>query len=178
MREVAGPDVDIMVDALWGLTPFRGVRTARALGELDYYWLEEPVREGDWKGLADAKAVHAVPIAAGERISRVGMVHQLVPHVDHAILDAMHLGGVTQFMRAAAILDTANLPVSAHSNPELHVHLLGALRTGDYVEYMPWWEPLYREPLVFKNGALVLSDKPGLGLELDEASVNRFSVAL
>lgn len=178
LRKVVGPEVDLMVDALWGMSPFRGVQTARALGELGYYWLEEPVREGDWQGLADAKAVHAVPIAAGERISRLGSAAQLVPHVDHAILDGMHLGGVTPFMKAAAVLDIANLPISAHSNPELHVHLLGALRTGNYIEYMPWWEPLYKEPLAFKDGALQLTDKPGLGLELDEAAVKRFGAGL
>ena len=176
LRKVVGPEVDLMVDALWGMTPFRGVQPAGARGELGFYWPEEPVREGDWQGLADAKAVHAVPIAAGERISRLGMAAQLAPHVDHAILDGMHLGGITPFMKAAAVLDIPNLPVSAHSNPELHVHLLGALRTGAYVEYMPWWEPLYQEPLAFENGALQLTDKPGLGLELDEAAVKRFGI--
>jgi len=176
VREAVGPDVDLMVDALWGMTPFRGVQTARALGELGYYWLEEPVREGDWQGLADARAVQAVPIAAGERISRPAMVFDLVPRVHHAILDAMHLGGVTPFARAAAILDVHNLPISAHSNPELHVHLLGALRTGNYIEYMPWWSALYQEPLQPVNGRLILTDKPGLGLELDEAAVSRFTV--
>lgn len=176
LREVVGPDVDLMVDALWGMTPFRGVQTARALGELGYYWFEEPVREGDWQGLADARAAQAVPIAAGERISRLTSVHELVPRVHHAILDGMHLGGITPFMKAAAILDAHNLPISSHSNPELHMHLLGALRTGNYVEYMAWWAPIYREPPVPVDGRLLLTDKPGLGLELDEDAMQRFAV--
>ncbi|GAA4341454.1 enolase C-terminal domain-like protein [Pigmentiphaga soli] len=177
VRRVVGPDVRLMVDALWGLTPFRGVQTARALGELGYYWLEEPVREGDWQGLADARAVHAVPIAAGERISRLQALHQLPGRVDHAILDGMHLGGVTPWAKAAAVMDVADLPVSAHSNPELHAHLLGAVRTGAYVEYMPWWRPLYQDPPQPVNGVITLGDRPGLGLELDEQAVRRFAVA-
>jgi L-alanine-DL-glutamate epimerase-like enolase superfamily enzyme len=71
VRDTVGPDVAIMVDALWGMTATEGVRMARGLGELDYAWFEEPVREGDFAGMARVRDVQALPIAGGERISHL-----------------------------------------------------------------------------------------------------------
>ena len=176
VRQAAGAEATIMVDALWGLTADHGVRMARALGELDYAWLEEPVREGDFTGLARVRAEQALPIAAGERISRVAGVAELAPAVDHAILDAHHLGGITPWLKAAAAIDTHNLPLSAHSHPFVHMHLLAAARTGAWVEYMPWWDAIFVDPPQPRDGMLHLTDRPGLGLELDEGAIGRLAV--
>lgn len=176
VREVVGPDVDILVDALWGSTATEGVEMARMLGELGYAWLEEPVREGDFGGLAHVRAAQALPIAAGERISRMALLEQLMPAIDHCILDAHHLGGITPWMKAAMALDARNLPISTHSHPFVHMHVLASVRTGAWVEYMPWWDVLFTNPPQPIDGAFHLSDAPGLGLELDEAALRRFAV--
>ena len=177
MRDAVGPDVAIMVDALWGLSATEGVRMARALGELDYTWLEEPVREGDFVGLSRVRDVQALPIAGGERISRVAGVAALLPAVDHVILDAHHLGGITPWLKAAAIVENANLPISAHSHPAVHAHLLAGKRTGAWIEYMPWWNVLFVEPPIPRDGMLHMTSKPGLGLDLDAQAVTRYSVS-
>ncbi len=176
VRRVVGPNVNIMVDALWGSTVDEGIRMAHALAELDYVWLEEPVRENDFEGLKRVRAEQALPIAAGERISRVEHVAALLPAVDHPILDAHHLGGVTPWLKAAAIVETANRPVSAHSHPFVHMHLLAAVRAGAWIEYMPWWDAIFVDPPTPREGKLVMSEKPGLGLTLDEEAVRRFEV--
>ncbi len=176
VRKVVGPDVAILVDALWGSTATEGVAMARMLGELDYAWLEEPVREGDFGGLAHVRAAQALPIAAGERISRTALLNDMLPAVDHVILDAHHLGGVTPWMKAATIVETHNLPISTHSHPLVHMHLLASVRTGAWVEYMPWWDVLFSNPPQPRDGALPLGDAPGLGLELDEDAIRRFAV--
>jgi L-alanine-DL-glutamate epimerase-like enolase superfamily enzyme len=176
VREAVGPEVALMVDALWGLSPMHGVRMARMLGELDYAWLEEPVREGDFAGLAQVRAERALPIAAGERISRVQHLEQLIPCVDHAILDMVHLGGITPWQRAAAALETANLPISSHSYSVVNTHLIASLRTGAWVEHMDWWDELFVDPPQVVDGAVRMSRAPGLGLTLDEAAVRRLAV--
>lgn len=177
VREVAGADAAIMVDALWGLTATEGMRMAVALGELGYAWLEEPVREGDLAGIARVRDVQALPIAGGERVSRVGGVPAQIAAVDHVILDAHHLGGITPWLKAAAMVENANLPLSAHSHPVIHMHLLAGKRMGAWIEYMPWWNMLFEEPPLPRDGYLHLTDKPGLGLALDERAVARFAVA-
>lgn len=171
VREAVGPDVEIMVDALWGCTPLEGVRLARALAELNFTWLEEPVREGDFAGLAQIKAENALPIAAGERISRLDMFDDLIPAIDHAIIDVSHLGGITQSVRAMALLDVRNLPISTHSYPLISMHVVAAARTGAWVEFMDWWHPVFKDAPVPVDGYLHLPEKPGLGLEIDEAYV-------
>ena len=176
VREAVGPGVSVMVDALWGSTPQQGVEMARMLGELGYAWLEEPVREGDFAGLAHVRETRALPIAAGERISRVQQVAQLVPCVDHAILDMVHLGGITPFVLAASVLEVANLPISSHSYSLINAHLIAALRTGAWVEHMDWWDELFIDPPIPRDGALDMGPAPGIGLRLDEAAVRRFEV--
>lgn len=176
LRTAVGPDAIIMVDALWGLSRDEGVRMARGLAELDYAWLEEPVREGDLTGLGRVRAEQALPIAAGERVSRVAGIAALADAVDHVILDAHHLGGITPWLKAAAAIETYNLPLSAHSHPVVHMHLLAAVRTGAWIEFMPWWDTLFIDPPQPRDGMLHLSDQPGLGLELDEAAISRFTV--
>jgi L-alanine-DL-glutamate epimerase-like enolase superfamily enzyme len=177
VRRTVGDRVDIMVDALWGLSAQEGVRLARGLGELDYTWLEEPVREGDFLGLGKVRAENALPVAAGERISRVAQLEQLIPVVDHVILDAVHLGGITPWLRAAAVLEQHNLPISAHAHPYLHMHLLASTRCGAWVEYMPWTEVIFVDPPAPKDGFIEPGDRPGLGLELDAKAVRKFTVA-
>ena len=176
VRDTVGPDIHIMVDALWGCTGIEGVQMARGLGELGYTWLEEPVREGDFEGLAKVRAAQALPIAAGERISRVAHLETLVPCVDHVILDTLHLGGFTPWLKAVAALDTHNLPISAHGNPYLHTHLLASVRTGAWIEFMPWLDELFVDPPAPRNGMMALGNKPGLGLELNEATIRKFEV--
>ena len=176
VREAAGPEASLLVDALWGLTPMQGVKMARMLGELDYAWLEEPVREGDFAGIAHVREARALPIAAGERISRVQQVAELIPCVDHAILDMVHLGGITPFQLAAAQLEVANLPISSHSYSVVNAHLIAALRTGAWVEHMDWWDELFVDPPTPKDGYLHMTDPPGLGLTLDEKAIKKFAV--
>ena len=96
------------------------------------------------------------------------MIAQLAPAVDHAILDVSHLGGITQAMKAAAALDVLNIPVSTHSYNVISMHLLGGIRTGAWLEYMDWWNPLFTNAPEPVNGYLQLPEGPGLGLELNE----------
>lgn len=176
VRDIVGPDVALMVDALWGLSVNQGIRMAHMLGELDYAWLEEPVREGDFGGLAQVRAAQALPIAAGERISRYNQLKELMPGINHAILDAHHLGGITPWLRAAHLLESHNIPISAHSHPLTHMHLLASNRCGAWVEYMPWWDVLFEDPPQPINGVFEMSDKPGLGLTLNAANIKRFEI--
>ena len=88
-------------------------------------------------------------------------VAALLPCVDHVILDAHHLGGITPWLKAAAIVEAANLPISAHSHPLVHVHLLAAKRMGAWLEYMPWWDMLFVDPPQPQDGVMQMSARAG-----------------
>lgn len=178
LRRAVGPDVKIMTDVLWAQRPDEAIRLARAMAdsEADLFWFEEPVRDGDWAGLRRVRDQALLTVAGGERVSTLAQVHALADSVDHAILDVHHIGGITPWLKAAALLDAADLPISVHIVPEVQAHLVAAQRTGAWVEYMPWWDALYEEPLRAAGGRLTLSDKPGLGLAVSQTALRRLRV--
>ncbi|MDF1792702.1 MAG: mandelate racemase/muconate lactonizing enzyme family protein [Thalassobaculaceae bacterium] len=179
LRRAVGPDVKIMTDVLWASRPDEAIRLARAMrdSEADLFWFEEPVRDGNWDGLRRVRDANVITVAAGERISTPAQAHELVESVDHAILDVHHIGGITPWLQAAAILDAADLPISVHIVPEVQAHLVAAQRTGGWVEYMHWWDPIYEEPLQAHNGRLTLSEKPGLGVEPSPEALRKLRIA-
>ncbi len=178
LRRAVGPDVKIMTDVLWAARADEAIRLARAMteSEADLFWFEEPVRDGDWSGLARVREQALLTVAGGERVSSLAQVHDLIRSVDHAILDVHHIGGITPWLKAAALLDIADLPISVHIVPEVQAHLVASQRTGAWVEYMPWWDALYEEPLRARNGRLTLSDRPGLGLEPSRKALRELKV--
>lgn len=178
LRRAVGPDVKIMTDVLWAARPDEAIRLARAMAdsEADLFWFEEPVRDGNWEGLRRVRDQNLLTVAGGERISLPAQAHELVRSVDHAILDVHHIGGITPWLQAAAILDAADLPISVHIVPEVQAHLVAAQRTGAWVEYMHWWDALYEQPLQAENGRLTLTDRPGLGLEPSATALRELRV--
>ena len=89
----------------------------------------------------------------------------------HAILDAMKLGYVGGWLRAAALMDAAGLPTSCHAFPEFSVHLLGATPTCHWLEYFDHVGPLLRQPLRIQAGQALIPDRPGSGLEWSEDAI-------
>jgi mandelate racemase len=89
--------------------------------------------------------------------------------------DAMKIGGVTGWLRAAALTQAAGIPTSSHLFPELSAHLLAATPTADWLEYADWAGPILGEPPRVVDGHLRPPDTPGIGLEWDEAAVARLS---
>lgn len=90
--------------------------------------------------------------------------------------DLMRMGGVTGWLAAAHVADAFNVPVSPHLFTEASVHLAAACPNGVWQEHQPWWEPILTEPVEVRDGAIVLSDRPGFGVEPDEAAVRRYAV--
>jgi mandelate racemase len=91
--------------------------------------------------------------------------------------DVMKIGGVTGWTRAAALAQSAGLPVSSHIFPEISAHLLAVTPTCDWLEYLDLAGPLLTEPARVVDGCLAASARPGVGLEWDQDKVSRFLVA-
>ena len=95
---------------------------------------------------------------------------------DYAMPDAQRIGGVTGFMRAAALAQGAGVEMSSHLFPEASCHLLAATPTCHWLEYVDWAEPILKNALVLKKGFVEIPDRPGLGMEWDEKAVKRFAL--
>ena len=90
--------------------------------------------------------------------------------------DLERIGGVTGWLRAAAILGAAGLPMSNHLYPEFSAHLLRVTESADWLEWRDWGNPFLAEPFEVRDGAIQIPERPGAGIEWDEAAVKRFSI--
>ena len=92
--------------------------------------------------------------------------------------DVTRVGGITGFLRIAALADLHQIPVSPHLLPEISVHLACGLPGVTSVEYMPWLQPLFVDPLRVEKGRLVPPARPGLGLEVNPDAVAKYRVEM
>ena len=168
LREAVGTQVDIMADINQGWDVNRAIRVGRACEKYDLYWLEDPTHYEDYNGLARVSDALDTPVAAGEYLYGIRTFSHLLERgsVDIAMIDLLRAGGITPWMRIAAAAEAFNIPVVTHLAPEILAHCAASAPNGLIVEYMPWTFPLFTEEPVVENGEIVLSDRPGLGLEL------------
>jgi L-alanine-DL-glutamate epimerase-like enolase superfamily enzyme len=82
--------------------------------------------------------------------------------------DAPRVGGITPFLKVAALADHAGLMLAPHFAMELHVHLAAAYPTEPWVEHFDWLEPLFNERLAIQDGRIIVPTRPGLGVSLSE----------
>src|SRR3954447_19625669 len=95
---------------------------------------------------------------------------------DYVMHDAQRIGGVTGWMRAAALAQGAGLEMSSHLFPEVSAHLLAATPTCHWLGYVDWADAILQQPCRVEKGFLQPSDAPGIGLRWDEKAVKRFAL--
>jgi L-alanine-DL-glutamate epimerase-like enolase superfamily enzyme len=178
MRESIGPDIDLMCDInqLWSVN--QAIEIGRRIEPYHLFWLEDPTTHDDYPGMARIADALTTPIAAGEYHYGIVPFRHLLEHrsIDIVMIDLLRAGGITQWMKIAAMAEAFNLPVVSHLVPEIHVHLVAAIPNGLTVEYMPWTLNLYEQTPPIEGGQLVVPKKPGLGLAFDQAAMKRYQV--
>ena len=96
---------------------------------------------------------------------------------DYVMPDAARIGGISGWLRAAALADAAGRPMSSHLFPEVSVHLLAVTPTCHWLEYVDWASPILQRPVEIRDGHAQPLDGPGIGLTWDEDAVARYRVA-
>jgi L-alanine-DL-glutamate epimerase-like enolase superfamily enzyme len=183
-RSVIGPSVELYVDANGGYRAAQAVRVARELARYGVTWLEEPVSSRDPAGLAAVRRQVLPDVAAGEYSWSLADSAALIGAgaVDCLQLDVTRCGGITDFLRGAALAAAHNLEVSGHCAPNLHAHVCAAVPNVRHVEYFHDHQRIER--MLF-DGALSPLDgdlcpdpgQPGLGLRLKQPDADRFRTA-
>jgi mandelate racemase len=175
VRAAIGPSAKLMVDYNQSLSVAEAIDRARVLDGEGLYWIEEPTRADDFDGHARIAEAARTPLQLGENWwGPHDMAKSIAARAsDHAMLDVMKLGGVTGWLRAAALAEAAGLPASSHTFPEISAHLLGVTPTALYLEYLDHAGPILREPVRVEDGCVLTPDRPGSGVEWDEDAVAR-----
>jgi len=177
MRHAIGPSVAIMVDYNQCLTPAEAVQRLRVLDDEGLTWVEEPTLAHDHAGHARIAREARTPIQCGENWwGTLDMQHAIDAGAsDFMMLDVMKIGGVTGWMRGAALAHARSIPISSHLWPELSAQLLSATPTAHWLEYAEWWNPILREPLAIEHGMARPAQGPGTGVAWNEQAVARLA---
>jgi mandelate racemase len=97
---------------------------------------------------------------------------------DLVMPDFMRIGGVTGWLRAAAIAGVAGIPMSTHLYPEVAAQVMRVTETAHWLEWQNWADPILLKPYEMNNGLLHIPDVPGVGLEWNESAVGAARVEL
>ena len=178
VRKRIGEAVTLMVDYNQALSLAQALERGRALDQEGIYWLEEPIRHDDYRGYAALVSELKVPIQIGENFSESDamLVALDAGACDYVMPDLERIGGVTGWMRAAALAATRRIEMSSHLFPEISAHLLAATPTCHYLEYVDWADKVLQEPLRIEDGFAVIPDRPGNGMAWNMKAVERFRV--
>jgi mandelate racemase len=177
MRKAVGDAVAIMVDYNQCLTPSDAVQRLRSLDDEGVTWVEEPTLAHDFAGHALVAREAKTPIQCGENWWGIlDMQHAIdAQAADFMMPDVMKIGGVTGWLRAAALAQARGIRLSSHLWPEISAQLLCVTPTAHWLEYADWWNPIMSEPLRIDDGMAVVGEAIGTGVSWDEAAVARFS---
>ena len=179
VKKQIGSQITLMVDFNQALSVAEAIRRGRMIDEEGgVHWIEEPVRADDFAGCARVARELATPIQIGENFMGPEQMAQALAAgaCDYVMPDAQRIGGVTGWLRAAALAQAAGVEMSSHLFPEASAHLLAATPTCHWLEFVDWAEPLLAEPFQLSNGHLVAPERPGLGMTWDEKALARYAL--
>ena len=176
VRRVLPEDVALMVDFNQALSPAAARERCAQLDDEGLYWIEEPVRHDDYAASADLAALLRTPVQIGENFAGPRAMAQALAQraSDFVMPDLERIGGVTGWIAAAALADSAGIEVSSHLFPETSAHLLAATPTAHWLEYVDWADAILQEPLKVVDGCVTPPDRPGNGLNWNMDAVKRY----
>jgi len=178
VKERVGDKISVMSDFNQSLTVNDAILRGRMLDDEGLYWIEEPTRHDDYTGYARICAELRTPIQTGENLLGSFDLAEAIAadSLDYVMPDVQRIGGVTGWLRAAALAHAFGIEMSSHLFPEYSRHLLAATPTCHWLEYVDWAAPVLAEPAQVKDGNVLIDERPGAGIAWNEEAVKRFQV--
>jgi mandelate racemase len=176
VRAAVGEDIKLMVDFNQGLSLGDALYRCHALDDQGLYWLEEPVAYDNLAGFTQLACELKTPIQLGENFygPRTLFKALMMGCGDYVMMDLMRIGGVTGWLRGAAIAGAAGVQVSTHLYPEFAAHLMRVTETAHWLEWQDWANPILAEPYCVMDSLLNIPNRLGAGLEWNEEAVGRY----
>jgi L-rhamnonate dehydratase len=186
-RQGLGPQTELMVDAGLVWDTATAIRRARQFEEFNLAWLEEPLHPDNIDGYARLSARAPMRIAAGEEICDVKEFQRMmdVGGIDVAQVDVTRVGGLARSRRIGWDSAERHRLCVNHSyktgvNIAASLHFVAALPNTHYFEYCveqgALRQTLTKQRFPVIDGDITVPEEPGLGVDLDEAVVERFRV--
>ena len=178
IRDAIGPDIDLMVDCHSRFNSGLIIQTAKALDDLNLFWIEDPVPLTDLDAVAHVSQSTSMPIATGERLRTLVDFERLlkVGNVDYILPDVKHVGGLLGLKKIATLAETTNVKVTPH-NPSgpvataASVQCMASIQNFGILEYawgeVDWRRKLVEPPEEIKDGFIEVPNGIGLGITLN-----------
>ena len=189
VRKAVGDDIDILVDVNGAYSIHHSIEIGKKLEDLGVFHFEEPRPHYDLEGLSKISDALTIPIASGEMIFSPYEYRDLIIRgkVDIIQPDIVKAPGFTGFLQIEKIANAFGIPITCHNTQQTvstvaHGHFVLASEQTPYkqeynIEHCSIRDdrPILKEPLNISNGELKLTDKPGLGIELDLETVRELA---
>ncbi len=187
IREAVGSRADILIGTHGQMTPSVSRRLARRLEAYDPLWLEEPCPPENPEEMARVAASTSIPIATGERLVLVHDFHRLFKAGACAFAqpDLGTCGGFTSARQIAALAEAHHVLLAPHvwcgpiitaAALQLDAAIPNFLIQESIHKSGLFFDEILVDPLVWEEGDLLLPDRPGLGVALDEAALDRHAL--
>jgi mandelate racemase len=180
IRTAVGDDIELMADFNQGLNFAEALQRCHMIDDAGLAWIEEPIVYDNLDGYAQLAAELKTPIQIGENFYGPRDLHAALQRkaCDLVMPDFMRIGGVTGWLRGAAVAAVAGIPMSTHLYPEVGAHVMRVTETAHWLEWQDWADPILQKPYEIRGGHLHIPDVPGVGLEWNEDAVAAHEVDL
>jgi len=180
VRQAIGPEVHIMSDFSQAFRAGEAKLRMHALDQEGLYWFEEPIVYDDYATCSRLTRDCKTPNMIGENIygSREWYKAVQAKASDLLMADLGRIGGVTGWLRCAAIAGAAGVPMSNHFYAPLSATMLRVTESADWLEWSDWAAPILKDPFCARNGSVFVKDVPGSGIDWNEEAVAKYAIDL
>jgi len=182
VREAVGKKVELLIGTHGQMTTASAIRLAKRLEKYDPLWFEEPVPPENIDEMARVARSTSIPVATGERLSTIYEFAALLEKQAASILQMSigRSGGILMAKKIAAMAETHYCQIAPHLycgpvEQAANIHI--GISTPNFliqesIERMDgFYAELLKQPLKWEDGYILPSDRPGLGVELNEEIV-------
>lgn len=178
LRRSLGDEIKLFIDANTILDVEGAVKLAKRLEEYDIFWFEEPVSLRNPMGHKRISERTVIPLATGENFFGIQETDEYIRGnlVSYIQADVIRIGGITEWLRVAANCDAQGIKVSPHFVMEVAALVQCCVPNSLFVEYIPWFQQHFIDPIETKDGYALARTEPGLGLQFKEETIEKYSV--